>query len=575
MFRGRTSQITLPTVLLSHLNIFSFSSCSRCQPFSSLHSNMSSDISTLSHNLASTKVAEPINNSNHHGNNHSTSSSSSSSSAAASAKFPKQPKQPKPSKPSTNSSKSVSKSSKTPQPTVFVSLESISPLFDPRASQGHLKFIDIGANLLDGMYAGNYHGSNKHGNDLFTSVLPRAFNFPPPTPNKQTAEEKGTEQECVDYITHVYNQCGCNDKIVLTCGSLQEAKDGKEICDQWYQMQLQEEEKKVSPDRSAAPPAQPPRRLFSTVGIHPTRAKEWYHNGHKEKQAIYAKELFSLLPSESTPFTTVSCYGEFGLDYDRLFFSNKQEQLAACEMQLQHLSTLFESWVEARKKTTASSSVSTHIPHPLPLFLHDRNTNGDLLALLKKYPSSLLGGGVVHSFTGTLAEAEEYLALGLYIGINGCSLKTAENVAVVQAVPLDMILVETDAPWCEVKPTHAAFTHVHTLRNNKASTLLNNNTNGNSNSNSNGCAYTELNGHRILLTSDVLYNSTKVEAHDPKKQVKSRNEPCNIIQVVEILAALKQMDVFEVAQITYMNTLKLFFPDEYQSKVKETQSQQS
>jgi TatD DNase family protein len=65
----------------------------------------------------------------------------------------------------------------------------------------------------------------------------------------------------------------------------------------------------------------------------------------------------------------------------------------------------------------------------LPLFLHDRNTDGAFFQIMKEqmkiYPSLT---GVVHSFTGNADLAKDLLSLGLYIGINGCSLKTGKRV---------------------------------------------------------------------------------------------------------------------------------------------------
>ena len=61
----------------------------------------------------------------------------------------------------------------------------------------------------------------------------------------------------------------------------------------------------------------------------------------------------------------------------------------------------------------------------------------------------------MHSFDGDAAELDALLGLGLHIGVNGCSLRTADNLAVAAAVPAERLHLETDAPWCGIKRTHA------------------------------------------------------------------------------------------------------------------------
>lgn len=108
-------------------------------------------------------------------------------------------------------------------------------------------------------------------------------------------------------------------------------------------------------------------------------------------------------------------------DYDRLHFSPK-------EMQLTH----FASQLYLSKK------------HGLPLFLHSRAAHGDLIKILREHKADWEDqGGVVHSFTGTLIEMQELVAEGLFIGLNGCSLKTEENLSVAAAVPLERLMLET------------------------------------------------------------------------------------------------------------------------------------
>lgn len=120
-------------------------------------------------------------------------------------------------------------------------------------------------------------------------------------------------------------------------------------------------------------------------------------------------------------------FGEIGLDYDRLFLSAKEPQLKYFEAQL-------EIAVEIQ----------------LPLFLHSRAASEDFERLLAPRLEKLPKRGLVHSFTGTLEEMNRMVALGLDIGVNGCSLKTEENLEVVKAIPLDRLQIETDGPWVRV-----------------------------------------------------------------------------------------------------------------------------
>lgn len=80
--------------------------------------------------------------------------------------------------------------------------------------------------------------------------------------------------------------------------------------------------------------------------------------------------------------------------------------------------------------------------------------------------------------------------MGLYVGVNGCSLKTKENVGIVEKIPLDRIMLETDCPYCEIRNTHACSKDIKTK------------------------------------FSQQKASETK---HDFGKMVKGRNEPCTMI----------------------------------------------
>ncbi|MDP4001853.1 MAG: TatD family hydrolase, partial [bacterium] len=60
--------------------------------------------------------------------------------------------------------------------------------------------------------------------------------------------------------------------------------------------------------------------------------------------------------------------------------------------------------------------------------------------------------GVAHSFTGSIEEAQKYLDLGFYLGLNGIITFTKEYDEMIKNIPLDRILIETDAPWLTPAP---------------------------------------------------------------------------------------------------------------------------
>ena len=86
----------------------------------------------------------------------------------------------------------------------------------------------------------------------------------------------------------------------------------------------------------------------------------------------------------------------------------------------------------------------------LPVILHVRDAHSDALRILRIHPARKLGG-VIHCFNGSKEIAEQYLKLGYHIGIGGAALQTEERAEdlweAIGAIPLERILVETDAPF--------------------------------------------------------------------------------------------------------------------------------
>lgn len=146
----------------------------------------------------------------------------------------------------------------------------------------------------------------------------------------------------------------------------------------------------------------------------------------------------------------------------------------------------------------------------LPLFLHSRAAAEDFEHILKERLHELPKRGCVHSFTGTMDEMQRVVDLGFDVGINGCSLKTEENLEVMKQVPLERLQIETDGPWCEMRPSHASSKH--------------------------------------LAGAPELPKAVKKEKWSADCMVKSRNEPCTISRVAYCIANVRGITVEEVCE---------------------------
>jgi TatD DNase family protein len=94
-----------------------------------------------------------------------------------------------------------------------------------------------------------------------------------------------------------------------------------------------------------------------------------------------------------------------------------------------------------------------------PLIFHVRSGNGvdahaELLRVLRDYSDAKRPKGVIHTFSGTLQQAQEYIALGLFISFSGVvTFKNAEELReIAKTIPLESILVETDCPYLTPEP---------------------------------------------------------------------------------------------------------------------------
>ncbi len=168
--------------------------------------------------------------------------------------------------------------------------------------------------------------------------------------------------------------------------------------------------------------------IVCSVGLHPMHIRD---DGTPS-----AEEIADLCASQPR----VVSIGETGLDYSHKYDENeggrKNEELIECQK---------DSFIEHIKAARKAK---------LPLIIHLRDAYEDINKILYQY---LVRGniqGVIHSYTGDITYASAYIEMGLYISASG--ILTFKNATEIQktfaTIPLDRILLETDAPFLAPVP---------------------------------------------------------------------------------------------------------------------------
>lgn len=158
--------------------------------------------------------------------------------------------------------------------------------------------------------------------------------------------------------------------------------------------------------------------VYAAIGIHPNSAADW--------DDAWLPQL-----RQWAQHPKVVAIGEIGLDYywDKVPQAQQQQAL--------------------RQQLALAAALD------LPVIIHNRESSGDVLRLLAESPlAGRENPGVLHSFSADWEVAQQALALGYYLGFTGpLTFKKADELRdVASRVPLERLLVETDAPFLAPQP---------------------------------------------------------------------------------------------------------------------------
>ena len=155
--------------------------------------------------------------------------------------------------------------------------------------------------------------------------------------------------------------------------------------------------------------------VYAAVGVHPDEV------GALNEETFAGME--ALLGHDK-----VVAVGEIGLDY---YWDNESHEVQ-------------EKWFVRQLELARR--------HNLPIIIHSREAAADTMEIMKAHAQGL--EGVIHCYSYSREQAEEYVKMGFYIGIGGVlTFKNAKKLKeVAEVVPLEQIVLETDCPYLAPEP---------------------------------------------------------------------------------------------------------------------------
>ncbi|MBP5658953.1 MAG: TatD family hydrolase [Paludibacteraceae bacterium] len=164
---------------------------------------------------------------------------------------------------------------------------------------------------------------------------------------------------------------------------------------------------------------------YPVLGLHPQDvADDW-----QEQLAVIHQAMLEHVCADLDVSERIVAIGEIGLDY--------------------HYTREFDAAQHEVFRTQLRWATELN----LPVIIHSRDATADCLQIVKEHINRQSLRGVVHCFSGSAEVAQEWLKMGMYLGIGGVltfkNSKLAENLA---NVPLERLLLETDGPYLAPTP---------------------------------------------------------------------------------------------------------------------------
>ena len=172
--------------------------------------------------------------------------------------------------------------------------------------------------------------------------------------------------------------------------------------------------------------------MYVSSGIHP---EDCIYSENIEADLC---EIEASISDEATRRSNkIVAIGEIGFDY--------------------HLENLTDE-VKEKQRYVFESQMKMAEKYGLPVIIHDREAHGDCFEMALKYPKVR---GIFHSYSGSSEMARELIRRGWYISFSGVvTFKNASRVRdVLSTVPLDRLLIETDAPYLAPHPNRGKMNH--------------------------------------------------------------------------------------------------------------------